>query len=468
MKTFKRPNVLLIYTDQQRYDSLRCLGNSLAITPNLDRIAERGALFQNFFVQNPVCAPSRMSMLTGRYCSSTTVGCNGHSLPDHLTPINHLLKPYGYHTAQIGKLHFNPHAKRCHKDPTPTYGFDTFILSDEPGCYDDAYTKWVESVNPEMLNKVRTSLPPAAFHYKQPEYSNKPRETHKPYVFEGEENYTHSAFVTSEICNFIKKHKNETFFAIAGFYSPHPPIDPPERFLDMYNIKDMPLPKVGENETFRSNLKDITSSGWQEIISYYLALVSHVDNCVGKIINVLEKENLFDNTMVIFTSDHGEYLGDHGRIQKGMPGHDCIIKVPLIISYPEKIKPGKNISQLTEAVDIVPTILDYCGIQTPRFVQGKSLKNLLDGKTTTHKDDILVEFFRPYGIKQTTVRTNSYKYYYSTKGEEILFDLENDPFELENIVDKNTYSKILSDMRKRMAMRLMDAAFKGNEQSAEY
>ncbi len=187
MKSLNRPNVLLIYTDQQRWDSLRCYGNHVAITPNLDALAQEGALFQKFFVQNPVCTPSRFSMLTGRYCSSTGVGSNGHKFPSHLTPVNELLSPYGYHTAQIGKLHFDPHAKRNHKDPTSRYGFDTFILSDEPGCYDDAYTKWVESIDPGMVSGIRTSLPPAAEYFNKPVYSDTPRNTHEPYAFESGE-----------------------------------------------------------------------------------------------------------------------------------------------------------------------------------------------------------------------------------------------------------------------------------------
>ncbi len=468
MKQLDRPNVLLIYTDQQRFDSLGCYGNPLAKTPNLDRLAKRGALFQNFFVQNPVCTPSRMSMLTGRYCSSTQIGSNGHVFPQRLTSVNQLLKPYGYHTAQIGKLHFDPHAKRCHKDPTPTYGFDTFILSDEPGCYDDAYTKWVESIDPAMLGKVRTPLPPAAVHYNQPSYTKGFSNTHEPYVFEGGEDFTHSAFVASETCRFLKKHKNDLFFAIAGFYAPHTPVNPPQKYVDMYDLNDMPLPKVGEDEALMPFLKDIPKEQWQKIMAYYLALVTHVDDCVGKIIDTLDEEGLFDNTLVIFTSDHGEFLGDHGKIQKSMPGHDCIIKVPLIMSYPARISPETVLPPLTEAVDIVPTILDYCGIQTPRFVQGESLKKLLEGSTDKHKKDILVEYFDPFGRREAAVRTEQYKYCYSTEGKEILYDLSNDPYELRNVVHEQPYADVLSDMRARMNRRLMQAAYNGDEYTAEY
>ena len=132
------------------------------ITPHLDALAASGRRFDRCYVQSPVCVPSRFAFLTGRYCSSTGVGGNGPEFPPDLTPINQLLSGYGYHGAQIGKLHFVPHSNRDHRDPTPTYGFDTCILSDEPGCYDDAYTRWVERVDPDQLARVRAALPPAA------------------------------------------------------------------------------------------------------------------------------------------------------------------------------------------------------------------------------------------------------------------------------------------------------------------
>jgi arylsulfatase len=468
MRSIKRPNVLIIYTDQQRWDSLKCYGNKLAVTPNLDRLASMGARLNNYFVQNPVCMPSRMSFLTGRYCSSLGIGTNGIPFPEDAVSVNQIIKPYGYKTAQIGKLHFQPHAKRDHKDIHPTYGFDTFILSDEPGCYDDAYTKWVEAIELDMLPKVRTTLPPAAYSYGKKEYSTVPRETHEPYIFEGEEEYTHSSFVASETCEFIKENKDQRFFAITGFYAPHTPVNPPKRFVDMYNKEEFDLPKIGQDESFKGILKDVPKVKWREIAAYYLALVSHVDDCVGKIINTLEEEGILENTLIIFTSDHGEYLGDHGRIQKGMPGHDCIIRVPCIISYPEKIEGGQVIEELVEAVDIVPTILDYCGIQTPTFVQGQSLKGLLDGEVNKHKDDILVEFFDSNTSHETTIRTERYKYYCSNSGKELLYDLEKDPQEFKNVEGDKNYAEILSDMRKRMIVRLQKAAYKNTNKTAEY
>jgi len=395
MKSFKRPNVLIVYTDQQRRDSLGCYGNSLAKTPNLDKLASEGVLFENYFVQNPVCMPSRMSFLTGRYCSSLGVGDNGNSFPESAVPVHKIVKPYGYHTAQIGKLHFQPHAKRDHRDMHTDYDFDTFILSDEPGCYDDAYIKWVESIKPEIVEKVRVALPPAAFKYEKKSYCNNGRDTHEPYIFEGDEEFTHSSFVASEMCNFLENSKDKSFFAIAGFYAPHAPLNPPKKFVDMYNPDEMPLPKVGENEEVLPVLKNVSPEKWQKIIAYYLALVSHVDDCVGKILDTLKRTGQENNTIVIFTSDHGEFLGDHGRIQKGMPGHDCIVRVPLIIKYPSKISRGTVVKELVEGIDVVPTILDYCGIQIPRVVQGNSLKPLIEGKESFNREDILIEYFVP-------------------------------------------------------------------------
>lgn len=465
---FKRPNVLLIYTDQQRWDSLRCYGNELAYTPNLDRLAADGALFEHNFVQNPVCMPSRMSTLTGRYCSSTGVGWNGPSLPEDMTPINQLLKPYGYHTAQIGKLHFDPHAKRNHKNPTDTYGFDTFILSDEPGCYDDAYTKWVEMNNPLMVDMVRTSIPPDAYHYGQPEYSTMPRNTHEPYLFEGEEGYTHSDFVTDQTVQFIEEHSAQRFFTIAGFYAPHTPVNPPKRFVELYEAEEMPLPIKGEMEEWMPELKDLSEEKWREISVYYHALVSHVDECVGKIMDALEGQGILDETLIVFTSDHGEYLGDHGRIQKGMPGYDCITRVPLLMRYPNKITPGSIMPQLVESVDIVPTILELCGVQIPSFVQGKSMTHLFDNPGESHKEDVFTEAFYSEGHREATVRTRDHKYYCSSKGEELLFDLVLDPKELENKVGREDYQVVLSDMRKRLLVRSQQASYNGPKPEANY
>ena len=227
----KRPNVVFIYTDQQRFDSIRANGNKHAITPHLDKLIHDGANFTNYYVNNPVCMPSRMCMMTGKYPSQLGIGDNGIPLPEAEKTIAHYLKQYDYTCSQIGKLHFLPHTNRNHTKPHPLYGFDSMIISDEPGCYDDAYIKWVESKDSSQVEKVRVGLPSEGKIYGQPVYSTHERSPHQPYVFEGKDNFTHSSFVKEEVCQYIKNHKNDSkpFFVVAGFYAPHAPINPPKK-----------------------------------------------------------------------------------------------------------------------------------------------------------------------------------------------------------------------------------------------
>ena len=452
MRSLDRPNVLIIHTDQQRWDTMRCMGNELMHTPNLDRLASEGAMFTNCFVNNPVCMPSRMSLMTGQYPSALGCTCNGIPLPEDTLTINRMLKPYSYHTANIGKLHFQNHSNRNHRDPHPDYGFDTLILSDEPGCYDDAYIKWVENMAPDEVYNCRIALPPAS---DRPDNGKPPRGALTPYIWESDEDLTHTAFVAAETCNYMKEHRNERFFAFAGIYAPHSPLNPPERFVNMYNIDGMPLPHIGENETGR--FRDATPDQFRKMKAYYYALISHIDDQVGRILKTLEDEGLKDNTLVIFTSDHGEHLGDHGLAGKGAPGYDSCIHVPLLVSYPGVIDPGLEIGSLIEQVDIVPTILDYCGVQTPQIVQGRSFKPALHRKSYEPRTSILMEHKFPFRNSWRTVRTLEYKYCRNESGKEILLDLVKDPHEINDVANDESYQDALHTMRNEMLSRWSDA-----------
>lgn len=474
----KRPNVVLIYTDQQRFDSIKKNGNQFAITPHLDRLINEGVNFENYYVNNPVCMPSRMCMLTGKYPSQLGIGDNGIPLPENEMTIAHYLKQYDYHCAQIGKLHFLPHTNRNHRDLHPHYGFDTLIISDEPGCYDDAYIKWVESQNREQVSKVRVGLPSEGKVYGQTVYSEHPRSPQQPYVFEGDDNLTHSCFVKDEVCRYIHNHKKsqQPFFVIAGFYAPHAPINPPQKYLDMYDIDAMPLPHRSTQDDalmetllgtdWHHKLDDIDEQKWKEIYASYLALTTHVDDCIGDILN--ELKDIEEETLIIFTSDHGEYLGDHGRVHKGMPGHDCIIHVPLIMKYRGKIPEGLSINQLCEAVDILPTILDYACIQKPLNLKGISLKSIIDGVTEKTKDSIIVEYINNSGLLESTIRTMRYKYYCNTANQEILYDLTKDSNELYNVVYSEEYKDILSHMRLEMIQKIQHSAYHNLKKIAPY
>ena len=451
MRYLDRPNVLIIHTAQQRWDTLQCMGNELMHTPNLDKLAADGAMFTNCFTNNPVCMPSRMSLMTGQYPSALGCTCNGIPLPEDTLTINRMLKPYGYHTANIGKLHFQNHSNRDHRDPHPDYGFDTLILSDEPGCYDDAYIKWVQNIAPDQVHNCRVALPPAAT---DPPNDKPSRAAIMPYIWESHEDLTHTAFVASETCEYIKQHKHEQFFAFAGIYAPHAPLNPPKRFVDMYNIDDMPLPFAGEQE--RGSVKDATPDELRKMKAYYYALISHIDDQVGRILKTLEDEGLKDDTLVIFISDHGEHLGDHATTGKGAPGFDSCIHVPCLISYPGRIEPGLKIDTLVEQVDICPMILDYCGVQIPRIVQGRSIRSVLEGQPYEPRTSIYMEQKVPFGTSWRTVRTLDYKYCYSNTSRELLIDLNKDPHELNNVASDEDYKEALYIMRHEMLSRLFD------------
>ncbi len=451
----------------------------MAITPNLDKFIEEGTNFTNYYVNAPVCAPSRMSFLTGKYPSQLKVCDNGIEFPENEMCIADILKRYGYDTAQIGKLHFLPHVNRKHTDKDgSTYGFNTFLISDEPGCYDDDYVKWVEMIDPRQVEKVRVGLPSEGRVYNQPEYTDRKRSPQNPYVFDGDDDLTHSSFVTDQACRYIerKKKTEEPFLLIAGYYAPHAPINPPQKFMNLYNAEDMPMPITSEKDRkimaeffpqkYTSELSELSDQNWREIVKGYYALVTHVDDCVGNLLSALD--DIKDNTIVVFTSDHGEYLGDHQRVHKGMPGHDCIINVPFIIRYPDQIGKGVSYHGLCEAVDFMPTILDYCGIQIPSDLKGKSLRKPIQDPNLIHKESILVESVQLNGVIETTIRTLDYKYYVSSGGIELLYDLKKDEHELMDVSNHPDYLGVKLELRLKMIHKIQSAAYHNLKRTAPY
>jgi len=415
-------------------------------------LATRGTLFENAFTNNPVCMPSRQSMLSGRYPSVVGTTCNGIEMPRDLETVHSLLKGQGYHTAALGKLHYLNHSNRDYARPHPSYTFDTLINSDEPGCYDDDYIAWVREKDPSQVENCRCSTPPA---WKGTPVVKHGRNTHEPYLFEGPEELTHTAFVGDITCDTIRENKDRPFFAFAGFYAPHCPLNPPKRFVDMVDPAALALPVKNDDET-RDYLKHLTDDDWRKVKQYYYASISHVDDQVGRILATLEECGLTDDTLVIFTSDHGEHLGDHGQIQKGTPGFDSCVHVPLIVSMPGKLSAGEKRDELVELVDLAPTIFDYLGVEKPDFFQGRSFRPLLDGGDYEERHSVFIEHKFPFGESWKVVRTRALKYCVSAEGEELLFDLWNDPNELANLAHTHGCQPALDDMRTELLKRWFD------------
>jgi len=438
----KRPNVLFLYTDQQRWDALGASGNPCIHTPNLDRLASGGVLFENAFCNAPVCMPSRQSMLSGQYPSVVGCTCNGIEMPEDALTVQRILRASGYRTAQI-------------------YGFDHMLLSDEPGCYDDAYIKWVEMHDPAAVPLCQASTPPA---WTGKPVEAEPRNTHEPYLFRGPEGLSHSAFVADECISFVEQQCGSPFFAIGGFYAPHTPLNPPKRFVDLYDIDSLPLPHMNPDD----NRLGLSQAAWRKVKAYYYALVSHVDDQVGRILDGLERLGIADDTLVLFTSDHGEHLGDHGRIQKGAPGYDSCSHVPLLMSYAGGFAGGQRHASLVEGVDIVPTILDYCGVQIPPQLQGRSLRPLLDGKPFEARNSVFIEHRFPFGASWKTVRTREFKLCASGDGQRELYDLRSDPHELHNVAGDEQYSATMADMQAELVRRWFDVEGQYPLRTAQY
>ncbi|TBL81943.1 sulfatase [Paenibacillus thalictri] len=443
----KRPNILIIYTDQQRWDALGANGNSEIQTPNLDRLAAEGVNFDHHFVQNPVCMPSRISFLSGRYPSALRITHMGVPVPQDTVTLPRMLNNYGYVCGNIGKLHFLPHANRDHRSVHPDYGFAHLEISDEPGSYEDAYRAWIRAKDPSQLEYASLGLPPAA----QVWYDtmkvrdgipHPEREPRRAEAFRGKDEFTHSAFVAEQTMAFIEKHAKDSWLCIAGFYSPHAPWVAPQKFLDMYDPDQLSVPAYPPHLDERRSETHFSDEELRSVKHGYYAMISEVDDYVGKLMRKLQELGLEQDTIVVFSSDHGEYLGEHLRYGKGYPGEDCVSRVPLIVRWPQGAKQAGTTATIVEAVDVVPTLLECAGIPVPSEVQGQSFKPLLQGDEFTGKGYALME---ATGWK--TIRTRDYRYLREADGREALFHLKEDPMQYADVAEHADYGDVVKELR---------------------
>ncbi|MCB0114896.1 MAG: sulfatase-like hydrolase/transferase [Caldilineaceae bacterium] len=456
----RRPNILILYTDQLRWDALGVNGNPDVQTPNLDRLAADGANFDHCFVQNPVCMPSRASFLTGQYPSTLGITHMGVPLPEDTLTLPRLLSSYGYTSANLGKLHFLPHANRDHRVPHPHYGFDQIEISDEPGVYEDAYRAWVRRQQPDQLEHLSVGLPPAtAVWYETMGIEDRvkhPTEGGRfdfkgPIPFPGDEHVTHSAFVADRTVEFLRKRGHEPFLCIAGFYSPHAPWVTPQRFLDQYTPQQLTVPGFPPELVNQGAAEHFPEEQLQAARHGYYGMISEVDHYVGHILDVLEARGLADDTIVIFTSDHGEWLGEHLRYGKGYPAHDQCSRVPLMVRWPDRVPAGQTVSHIVEAVDVVPTLLDCAGIQIAPHLQGQSLWPLLQGSDRPLKSAALTEH---HGWK--SLRSERFRYVVHTNGHEHLYDLDAEWGDYRDVAGRPDYSAEQAEMRHALIQRMLE------------
>ena len=457
----KRPNILLLYCDQLRWDALGVNGNKDVKTPNLDKLAADGVNFTRHFVQHPLCMPSRVSFLSGQYPSTLGITHMGVPVPEDLDILPHYLKPAGYTCANIGKLHFLPHANRDHREPHPAYGFDQLEISDEPGVYEDAYRAWVRKKDPTQLAHLSVGLPPATHtwyetmgvsdHVQHPD--PEPRQDFDgPVPSPVDDGLTHSAFVAEQTQGFLRQQGERPFLCVAGFYAPHAPWRVPQRFLNLYDAETFELPSYPGDLQARRGEAGCSDEQLRRARHGYYAMISELDHYVGEILGTLQEQGLAGNTAVVFTSDHGEWLGEHLKYGKGYPGDDAVARVPLIMRWPRGIdQPGRYVDDIVEAVDVVPTLLAAAGLQIPPRLQGDSLLPALQALPFEGKGSALMEH---HGWKN--LRTEHFRYLIHADGSEGFWDMRDDPHELHDVAGDAAYQQVLTDHRRILLRRSLE------------
>lgn len=419
----KRPNILLITTDQQRYDTICAMGYDFMETPNLDLLAAEGCCYPNAFSSNPVCMAARHQIITGltaRYhgFDDNYFESDPKMIPYDLPTLPQLLSDAGYDTIAIGKMHFQP----CRRHN----GFTKMELMEEIPRYleDDEYTKYLKENGYGHLQSphgVRHLL------YMLPQRSLIPEEHHG------------STWVAKRSIYHLQENAGKRpFFLWSSFIAPHPPFDVPEKWADLYKGKELPPLKesktpISEIAEWKKYVADYPRESYlRRARELYYASVSFVDYNIGKIIQQLKDMGEYDNTLILFTSDHGEMLGDHGTFQKMLP-YDGSVRIPWIMRYPDKLKTGSNDNRFVDINDILPTVLDVAGVSypNPERLPGESIF-AEDGR----KDRTVEYVEHSHGkLRWISLITKNYKYnYYYGGGQEELFDLETDPDETTNLL----------------------------------
>lgn len=509
----ERPNFLFIITDQHRADHLGCYGNSIVATPNIDSLAENGARWNRFYVANPICMPNRASIMTGRMCSAHGARHNGIPLSKDHTTFVELLRDAGYKTSLIGKSHLqsftglpatnkfqpeegkvtpsshlrdaiknNRHSEEYDLEVIPKwdkpladridsdfYGFDHVeIAADHGDKASGDYLLWAKTQHAEFESLVG---PENAL----PDSGAKAPQAWKTSV-------TEDLYSTNWIADrsqewLVESAKSDQpFFLQMSFPDPHHPFTPPGKYWDMYNPDDIELPdsfhkgglppieamkkamEQGTDARDNQNPFAVTEDEARKIIALTYGMITMIDDAIGRVLNTLEDLGLRENTVVIFTSDHGDYMGDHGLMLKLLLHYQGLIKVPFIWQDPAAPANKVENNQLSSSIDIATTILARAGVQPFNGIQGRDLMS------EEAPDAIIVEedsqrsmtgFENPQRVR--TLVTDRYRM--SLRQGEAwneLYDLKMDPAEINNLYDDVDAAQIRNELTAVMLRKMIE------------
>lgn len=420
-----RTNIVVILTDDQRADSLGCTGAPWARTPNIDRLAREGVLFENAFVITSLCCPSRATFLTGQYAHVHGVSGNAMEIEGVGSPyLPESLKKHGYATAFIGKYHLGGGEQSA----APRSGFDYWAGVFGQGSYERC---WM-NVNGRQVTT---------------------REDH--YLTD---------VLAGMAAEWIQQQESTPFFLLLALTSPHFPLDPPGRHGDLYGDQLFPVPESFADPLVRlpREVQRITlppgdphgsPEGLQRLLRSYARMIPSIDDAVGAVYRALEDEGILDRTLIIFTSDNGHLSGEHHVLGKGL-AYEASIRVPLIIRYPGGLPRATRDRHQVLNIDLPPTILEAAGTPTPPSMQGRSLFNLFGQVPRAWRQDWL--YVGPYPQAESppllAIRNERWKYvrYRRDLIEEELFDLRLDPEERHNLRDDPAHRSELDAARTRM------------------
>jgi arylsulfatase len=467
----KRPNILWYCSDQQRFDTIGALGNPHINTPRLDAFMQTATTCTHAFCQSPICTPSRSSFLTGMYPSAVGVNGNGNAhFPRHRENrlITHRLAQSGYDCGLVGKLHLASPARGLEERVDDGYRYFQYSHDHKgPRVFGHDYAEWVREQGGDadallgdyITSSYREGAKVKTFgglYEPTPENDNVSPELHQTF------------WCTEKAIEFVDKNRNadQPWLLSVNAFDPHAPFDAPYEYYRRYDADALPGAHFAEGDLehqwtladagvdFQSRAQ--TPKEWElkKIQASYYAMIEQVDTEFGRLLDHLEKTGQRENTLIIFMSDHGEMLCDHGLLLKGCRFYEGLVRVPLMLSWPGHIEQGLVSDALVELMDLTPTLYDASGLETPHWVQGRSLMPILTGESQEHREAVRCEFFGaidfPDQTHATMYRDRRWKLV-SYHGKDLfeLYDLENDPWEHEDLAKDPRHRDVLWDLMRK-------------------
>lgn len=455
MSTASRPNILWYCTDQQRFDTIRALGHPCVQTPTLDRLVSTGTTFTHAYCQSPICTPSRASFMTGMYPARIHNCRNGNAAFDPHPPlISRLIADAGYDCGMVGKFHLQSSGRRTEPRLDDGYRYWRFSHAprdDWPTGHD--YAEWVRGRGGD-LDALR----------------------HSPDRVPGPLHQT--TWVTECAMEFVAEHRDGPWMLTLNPYDPHPPFIPPRAYAERFDPDAMPGPHFAESDlqlqarladvAFQTRAQPPDDFHAREAQALYYAMIAQIDDQFGRLLQFLEERGELEQTVVVFTSDHGEMLGDHGLQFKGCRFYEGLVRVPLIFAWPGHIQAGLRTEALVELVDLSATLLELAEVPVPERVQGRSLLPLLEGRVPAdrHRDFVRCEYFDALDSSfvqgslsyATMYRDRQFKLcVYHSHGLGELYDLRADPWEHHNLWDVPEFQHV--------KLNLLEASFNATMQT---